>query len=211
MSKTSSNRTPPGWPAEVLYLTTPVYSSWLNVDETSFIQSRNDGSGPSLALSRSMVPARSPPLARPRRVDAPPDHPALGQYGLFASDHLAPGRIVIEYLGFVHSRRDADPLSDYDLSLDRERGIGIDAARMGNEARFINDYRGVRDGPNVEFVDLLVRDERRIGVRVLPVGKCGKGKKGIGKGEELLVNYGKGFWQSRSLEVAAKDSQVDDD
>lgn len=133
-----------------------------------------------------------------------PCHPALGQYGLFASDHLTPGRIVVEYLGYVHSRRDVDSLSDYDLSLDRDRGIGIDAARMGNEARFINDYRGVRDSPNVEFVDLLVRGERRVGVRVLPVGKSGKGKKGIGKGEELLVNYGKGFWQSRSKEVAAK-------
>ena len=74
---------------------------------------------------------------------------------------------------------------------------------MGNEARFINDYRGVReDGPNAEFRDCWVEIgksmlERRIGVFVLSSGKKGKREKGIGKGEEIVVSYGKGFWQHR--------------
>jgi hypothetical protein len=37
--------------------------------------------------------------------------------------------------------------SDYDLWLDRDADLAVDAARMGNEARFINDYRGVPDQP----------------------------------------------------------------
>ena len=103
----------------------------------------------------------------------------------------------MDYLGFIHSSRDSDLTSDYDLSLDRDLGVGIDAARMGNEARFINDYRGIRDRPNVEFVERAIDGERRMSVRVIPRGKSGKGKGGVARGEELLVNYGKGFWIHR--------------
>lgn len=137
-------------------------------------------------------------LVKIQRIHEPPGHPAHGEHGLFAAQHLAPGSVIIDYLGFVHSSRDADPQSDYDLSLDRDLGIGVDAARMGNEARFINDYRGIRGaGPNAEFVERLVNGERRMSVRVLPVRKSGEGRKGISKGVEILVNYGKGFWQHR--------------
>jgi hypothetical protein len=76
---------------------------------------------------------------------------------------------------------------------------------MGNETRFINDYRGVSAaGPNAEFRDVLVDFgngmlERRIGVFVLSGGKLkgGKRAKGIAKGGEILVSYGKGFWNER--------------
>ena len=99
-----------------------------------------------------------------------------------------------------------DSSSNYDLCLDRESGLSIDAAIMGNEARFINDYRGISDaGPNAEFRDCLVLTapatcERRIGVFVLRAGKAGKKAKGIAKGEEILVSYGKGFWSNRPRE-----------
>lgn len=88
--------------------------------------------------------------------------------------------------------------SNYDLSLDREMGIGIDADKRGNEARFINDYRGVAERPNAEFKEIWdgARKERGMGVWVLPEGKSGKGK-GIRKGEEILVSYGRGFWGAR--------------
>lgn len=105
----------------------------------------------------------------------------------------------------------ADASSDYDLTLGpRELGIGIDASRQGNEGRFVNDFRGVRDtGPNAEFREVWVtigvgkskRIERWMGVFVLPAGKSGKNVKGIRKGEEIVVSYGKGFWQERAVEV----------
>lgn len=141
-------------------------------------------------------------------------HPAHGQYGLFAAKDLKPGKFVLQYLGEIHpsagssaetvettpdiSNVDRHSKSDYDLSLDRELGIGIDADRMGNEARFINDYRGISDRPNVEFKEIWDerRKERGMGVWVLVEGKSGKGK-GVRKGEELLVSYGKGFWTAR--------------
>ena len=107
------------------------------------------------------------------------------------------------YLGRAHGETEADPESDYDVRLDRELGIGIDAAREGNEARFVNDYRGIRsDGPNAELRDVWMEAgegivERRIGVFVLGAGRKGRKEKGIVKGEEIVVSYGKGFWNER--------------
>ena len=99
-------------------------------------------------------------------------------------------------------RRDLDPHadSDYDLSLDRELGIGIDAHGMGNEARFINDYRGVAEKANAEFRECWDgrTGERGMGVWVLGEGKKASGKgKGVRKGQEILVSYGRGFWGAR--------------
>ena len=131
-------------------------------------------------------------------------HPANGQYGLFAAHHLAPDSFILPYLGYVHTEAESDETSNYDLSLDRDVGIGVDAATMGNEARFINDYRGVpgADKANVEFRDIWIdvgrgKAGKCIGIFVLPAGKSGKRAVGIRKGEEILVSYGKGFWQAR--------------
>lgn len=38
-------------------------------------------------------------------------------------------------------------------------------------------------------------------VWVLPVGKSGKHGKGVRKGEEIVVSYGRGFWGARRGEV----------
>ena len=131
-------------------------------------------------------------------------HPAHGQCGLFAAQPLAPEKFILPYLGHVHGEMGADESSDYDLRLDRDLGISVDAAAMGNEARFINDYRGVprATGPNAEFKDTWIdvghnHKEKVIGVYILPAGKSGKRSSGIQKGDEILVSYGKGFWSSR--------------
>ncbi|RMD40560.1 hypothetical protein DV735_g4570, partial [Chaetothyriales sp. CBS 134920] len=94
---------------------------------------------------------------------------------------------------------------------------------MGNEARFINDYRGVADRPNAEFRDVIVlhnggnkggsgkKKERGVGVFVKKASKSKASKRkqgskredddvGIRKGEEILVSYGRGFWSARRVE-----------
>lgn len=106
--------------------------------------------------------------------------------------------------------------SDYDLWLDRDADLAVDAARMGNEARFVNDYRGVpgRGGKKANAEFRVVWDPRRTGERcmavfVLPAGKRAKGKArvvGIACGEEVLVSYGRGFWQGRREEAEGVDS-----
>ncbi|KAL2069882.1 hypothetical protein VTL71DRAFT_14561 [Oculimacula yallundae] len=116
-----------------------------------------------------------------------------------------PGSVQTENADDIKDKQsDPHAHSNYDLSLDRLSGLGIDADKRGNEARFINDYRGVAAKANAEFLDVWdgKRGERGIGVWVLREGKNvkGKGGKGIRKGEEILVSYGRGFWGARREE-----------
>jgi SET domain len=198
---------PKNWPPSLPYLTRPCYSPSLTSDYLPSLRTR-----PQDAIS---IPADTPkgpcPLVKITPITTP-SHPANGQSGLFAARDLKPGTFVLQYLGEIHvsvpkpissssdTPQPIDPHanSDYDLSLDRELGVGIDADRKGNEARFINDYRGIAEKPNAEFKEIWDerRRERGIGVWVLPEGKSGKGK-GVKKGEEILVSYGRGFWGAR--------------
>lgn len=95
-------------------------------------------------------------------------------------------------IGEVHAE---DRISDYDLSLVhiQEKSIGIDASKKGNEARFVNDYRGVREKPNAVFADGRHHDgQLRMSIR--------SSHEGIRKGEEILVSYGKAWWRARIAE-----------
>lgn len=107
----------------------------------------------------------------------------------------------------MHTEAEADAKSDYDLCLQREDGdvIGIDATTSGNEARFVNDYRGVLERPNAVF-ELRTWDlpgGRGQGVRMAIFA----GPKGVPKGEEICVSYGRGFWDSRRKEAEAAAEQ----
>ena len=58
---------------------------------------------------------------------------------------------------------------------------------VGTEARFCNDFKRSLEKPNAEFFEYRDRvGDLKCGIRV---------KKGeiIGKGDEICVNYGKGF------------------
>ena len=198
---TSKNLTvPQSWPANVIYLTSSQYSKRLSSDEIRALRSYKIASCYPLIIQptpNSCTLVHILPITNR-------NHPAYKQCGLFAAQHLPADTLILPYLGLVHGPQDMKEDSDYDLSLDRELQIGVDATKMGNEARFTNDYRGIRtDGPNAEFRDCWIavgRDqaEKVIGVYVLTAGKSGKRTKGIAKGEEILVSYGKGFWSHRT-------------
>lgn len=190
--------TPVGWPKSTKYLRAPSYSKKLAKDKLDTLLLPRAG----LSSTDTVLTIRGPHANVKITPIASTSHPAHGQYGLFATQHLPPDSFVLSYLGYVHDQTDLDEASDYDLSLDRDLGLGVDASRMGNEARFINDYRGISTGPNAEFRDVLVDVgfgivEKRMGVFVLSSGKSGKRVKGIARGEEILVSYGKGFWAGR--------------
>lgn len=113
---------------------------------------------------------------------------------------------------------DEEAASDYDLWLDRDADVAVDAARQGNEARFVNDFRGVEARANAEFRSVFCERWGQVCVGVWVLGTTGKRKKkkkkmgggvaggkgsgdgGIRKGEEILVSYGKGFWEERRRE-----------
>lgn len=113
------------------------------------------------------------------------------------------------YLGRLHGRATTSVESDYDLWLDREMDVATDAAGEGNEARFANDYRGVegKERANAQFGNVWCErwGEVCVGVWALGGRKKSKEKKmkkksdggGIRKGDEILVNYGRGFWEER--------------
>jgi len=195
-----SEAVPKNWPPTLPYLTAPAYSQNLTSDHISSLRKR-----PKDVL---LIPANTPkgPYSVVKIIPITiSSHPANGQCGLFAAKDLKPGTFILQYFGEIHvSPSDPTPSTDqhansnYDLSLDRDLSIGIDADKKGNEARFINDYRGVMDKPNAEFKEIWDerRKERGMGVWVLPEGKSGKGKS-VRKGEEILVSYGRGFWDAR--------------
>lgn len=194
----TSGAVPKGWDGNTIYLHTPSYSKKLSHDKAQAIVFSRSDLGPNIQVYKPSGPYTNVKITSV--ADAA--HPAFGQHALYANQQLPPDSFVLPYLGYVHDQNDTNATSDYDLSLDRELGIGVDASTMGNEARFINDYRGVSSAPNAEFRDIYVdigngKVERRVGVFVLSAGKSGKRAKGIGRGQEILVSYGKGFWSER--------------
>jgi hypothetical protein len=200
---------PKNWPPQLLYIQAPIYSPKLTLDQRSSLKIKSKD------LREILQGVAKGPCTLVKIADIKDlSHPACGQAGLFAAKDLKPGSFILEYLGEIHaspsssspespptsigSGEDSHAHSDYDLSLDRYLGLAIDADRMGNESRFVNDYRGIKNRPNAKFKEVwdAKRMERGMSIWVLPVGKSGEGK-GIAKGEEILVSYGKGFWEAR--------------
>lgn len=196
----SSIYTPPHWPKHIRYLTTQQYHSSVEKDVLEIIR------GQRVPSSHRPLNAQ-PSFVVIRRITGPSDHPAsafrvcimresvqlnqrylhskqaVGQFGLFAAKKIPPRTCLLDYLGEVHC--DDRPLSDYDLSLyrnpDGSVSVGVDASVMGNEGRFVNDYRGIRARPNAQF------EERRIDRGELRMS-IWTGGEAIKKGEEILVS-----------------------
>jgi hypothetical protein len=201
---------PRDWPTDIRFLQDQTYSATITDDLRAQLGRTTPESESYAKIFTDLL--RSPCSRAEGRIIDLHTHPAHGQRGLFAVEHLEPDSFICLYLGHVHtnSLSDTDPHSDYDLSLDRELGLSVDAAKSGNEARFANDYRGIAERPNAEFRDCFIRVksdkrasgakwERRVGIFVLSTGKAGKRKGGIKAGEEITVTYGKAYWESRKL------------
>lgn len=190
---------PKNWPPHLPYHPFPVRSRDLTPRQLEALtQKRPDD--PFLAADQTPAPSL---LVKITPIEDP-NHPAHGQHGLFATRHLKPGSCILLYAGTVHASAGTDlGDSDYDLWLDRDAGLAVDAAKGGNEARFINDYRGVAERPNAEFREVWSQraGQRCMAVFVLPAGsgnaKSAATRRGIAKGQEILVSYGKGFWGHR--------------
>jgi Proteins containing SET domain len=171
---------PSHWPPNLQYIENCAYHSSVCSSTRSFIQ------GSSTELSRN---CRPPVVIRPL---SSPSHPACGQYGLFAAKKIPPRTHILDYIGEIHC--DDRLASDYDLSLYRSLdglNIGVDASVMGNEARFINDFRGIRDKPNAIFSDgRIAGGQLRMSIWST--------NEAIKKGDEILVSYGKSWWKART-------------
>lgn len=182
--QTSQIKLPTRWPKDVYYLRSCEFHASVTPALRDFIKGN-----PSIA-GHLPVSYCACVTIRPITNSA---HPANGQYGLFATSHIKPNTRILDYVGEIHC--DDRPTSDYDLSLHRfPDGIsmGIDAHKSGNEARFINDYRGISERPNAFFQDnRLSSGELRMSIW--------SSSEGIRKGDEIVVSYGKAWWHARSV------------
>lgn len=212
-----ARKPPKNWPPNIVYLAASLCTPQVT-----------DALRRSLQLASSAEPIE--PIVDPhasRRAHtlitpiSDPAHPANGQHGLFAAKDLLPGSFIVLYEGTMHTAAESDPGSDYDLLLDKETGVAVDARTCGSEARFVNDYRGVPGAPkggNAEFVNVWLRLPRH-GLLEKRVALCVRGEgrnsattgrsRGLRKGEEILVSYGKGFWQGRIAPSADRTSLAD--
>ncbi|KAI8628420.1 hypothetical protein F5Y19DRAFT_137806 [Xylariaceae sp. FL1651] len=207
--KMGKDTIPRNWPPSIPYLSQPSFSPHLTKTQHESLRIRP----PDLTTTIPSNFPRGPcSVVRITLIDDP-SHPANGQAGLFAARHLEPGTLILPYYGIIHSSLppycSVHDKSDYDLWLVKEADVAVDAETAGNEARFVNDYRSVRERPNAEFRECWdVRSSQRcMAVFVLPAGKKTFGKAdtgGIAKGDEILVSYGKGFWSKRKEEQEEK-------
>ncbi|KAJ7102267.1 hypothetical protein B0H15DRAFT_813893 [Mycena belliarum] len=137
------------------------------------------------SLTQRIPPADSSAYLQPEKthiVDYRGTSPASPCYSSSSSNKCS---------GEIHCDTRED--SDYDLSLlrDGDLSVGIDASKMGNEGRFVNDYRGIpgQDKPNAVFMDVRTPEgELKMTIQSSRV---------IKKGQEILVSYGKAWWQAR--------------
>lgn len=121
-----------------------------------------------------------------KRIESP-SHPLHSQYGLFAKEDIAANTIIGRYTGDIV----LDPKNSnyaYWIGSIGDISYYIDAKFAGNEMRFVNDFRGIANCPNVAFVRCtqsstgLFKDLRIVTTR------------NIRTAEEFLVDYGCGFW-----------------
>jgi len=224
-----SHTPPPNWPSNIRYLPHPIPHANL----PKHIVPRFCGPAPPPA-------AHAGRITKITKI-TDPTHPAYGQYGLFAAKKILPKTWILDYTGVVHDQFGTDVTSNYDLCLellpipapsnstsDGFTGpepahevtetvppaywdVAVDAAKSGNAARFINDFRGVpgKSKPNVEFQSRKVAVTTARGkVEVVRIG-IWAGKDGVAKGEELLLSYGKAFWKARRREEEEANRDVE--
>ncbi|KAF1356151.1 hypothetical protein BDV97DRAFT_417594 [Delphinella strobiligena] len=184
------NTEPINWPSEITYLRQPTHSPSIPQPTLQALNTptKQTAAYPKFVLAELPIPN---PAVRITPITTP-THPAWRSNGLFTTRHHQASSFILPYIGHMHTDApaDTDITSSYDISLDRELGVSIDAAKAGNEARFVNDYRGIRDRPNAEFRDIWVKTgdmrwERWIGIFVLGEGKAGLRKGGLGGGRRF--------------------------
>ncbi|KIM29096.1 hypothetical protein M408DRAFT_68691 [Serendipita vermifera MAFF 305830] len=182
-------RVPKNWPNDIQYIENPVYHSSVPSNGMALLKSAQPNE-----RGITVMASPSEKWTHIERISTT-GHPACGQLGLFASKKIPPHTMVLWYLGQVHG--ESRNSSDYDLSLIKTSdgiNIGVDAQFQGNEARCLNDYRGIAERPNAVFKEgRTERGELRMSVWT--------GSKAVIKGQELLVSYGKGWWSARRTEA----------
>jgi len=118
-------------------------------------------------------------------------HPCYNEYGLFAKRNIPKYTYIGTYGGVVIKSVSAVMHSfDYFVQFPEKTECFIDAKYEGNEARFINDYRGTGKDDNVVFMPARAKQVGEVFIAVVAVAD-------IVEGEEILVDYGTAYWDAK--------------
>ncbi|KAJ3274249.1 hypothetical protein HDV01_003322 [Terramyces sp. JEL0728] len=172
---------PKCWPADIKYLTEnewdnpPLLYTSPSVTDKDITLHDSTISGPCKLVKITQIADES--------------HPAYPAFGLFSTSAIPPKTLILNYIGVVRAGDEASQTSDYILHFDGD--YSVDAEFAGNEGRYVNDFRGISDKPNVKF-QLHKNKRGRVNMGIWSIAK-------IPKGKELTVTYGKGFWQQRGI------------
>jgi SET domain-containing protein len=108
--------------------------------------------------------------------------------GLFTTQFIPKGTLIIEYKGKISAWKDVhhdNGNNGYIYYVNRNHVI--DASKHPNElARYANDARGLTKIPGITNNAEYTEDGKKVFIRA---------KKNIQPGEEILVAYGKEYWQ----------------
>ncbi|MCX6989678.1 MAG: hypothetical protein NTX49_01225 [Chlamydiae bacterium] len=124
----------------------------------------------------------------------PETHLLAGQRGLFTSEKIVKDALLGEYVGDTRLLDVAftppSNISDYCWVVKMDQFyLIIEPLLYANELAFVNDYRNIKEAPNV--------DGKLINHRGRP-HFCYVAIRDIEVGEEVLVDYGLGYWKARS-------------
>jgi len=166
---------PAGWPRDVQFSSALIFPGSKDLSKNHTIQKQMDGV---------------------KILKCPADHKCKGELGLFARRAFEPDQVLGHYAGKVLLEQDFpsqssdDELTKYVFDFVEEEGCFIDAKTVGNEARFVNDYRGIASTPNAEFVESSLPST---GQKVIYLVVTQHMQAGV----EILVDYGEKYWKGR--------------
>ncbi|CEL93070.1 unnamed protein product [Vitrella brassicaformis CCMP3155] len=108
---------------------------------------------------------------------------------LVAARRWEPFEVLGEYTGYlVPPSRDGPYVCKLVQDEADWEAVSVDASKAGNELRFVNDYRGISEQPNVSFSSCFIDGlPRTLLVVTRPVAF----------GEEFLADYGQSYWAAR--------------
>lgn len=113
------------------------------------------------------------------------NHICNGQYGLYALNKIQKFDILGEYTGKISSTG-GRYVAGF-RNLEYTNNYGVDAQDSGNELRFINDYRNIKNKANTILKNAYI--DKRPKILVVATDN-------IQEDEELLLDYGIGYYNS---------------
>ncbi len=126
-------------------------------------------------------------------------------YGIFSTERIPSGTELGEYVGeislvnpkdFIRTVSNTTQFSEYKWVVSANNlYFEIDAQKIANECALINDYRGLRCGPNVKMAPIVHRGFIYFGYVA---------SRDIAKGEEILADYGEAFYKAMINNLAQK-------